>query len=434
MTIAAETRRDVWERRFFPSLIAATALAAAIRLYYVLTDDRWVIRGDGFDYFLSALRLADGGGYTRAWGQIGAPAAYHPPGWTTLLGGVAWLGGRTLRTHQLVGVVLGLGVVVLAGLIGRRYFDARVGVIAALIAAAYPGFWLLEGNVLAEPLALFVLGVLMLLVADLRDRPTLLRSGVAGVVCGLLTLVRSEQLMLLVLVVVPIVWLSSSLRRAERLARIAVAGLACLAVLAPWSIYNSARFGAPVFVSTGDGHTLLAGNCDPGSFRGENLGFVDTTCYVRLGKTHPQYDEARLNNEARRSAIANVRDNLTRMPVVVAARLGRTLAVYRPGATVKWVSDWMLVGRLPVWTWVVSFWFVLAFATVGVVLARRHRIWTWPLLAPAAIALFETVVFYGEPRYHSMADLGLIVLAAYGIVRLIAWRPRPAPADEAVPA
>ena len=161
------------ERRFWPAVAIITAVAAVAAAVLRPHRHRPVVGGDGLDYHLGALRLADGLGYTRGLGRHRRPARVHPPpGWTTLLGGVSWLGARSVQDHQLVGVALGLAVVVLAAMVGRRYFNARVGLLAACVAALYPGFWLLEGNMLSEPLGLALLGVVLLLVADLRDHPT----------------------------------------------------------------------------------------------------------------------------------------------------------------------------------------------------------------------------------------------------------------------
>src|SRR5262249_2756180 len=262
-------RNEPNRRQFRFVLGAIVAVAAVIRVAYAVTVKG--LAADGFYYHLAALRFADGDAYTSPFGDVGAPIAHHPPGWETLLGIVSWLGARSLRDHRLVGVVIGLGIVVLAGLVGRRYFNARVGLIAALLAALYPGFWLLEGNVLSEPLGLFVLGIFLLVVADLRDRPTVLRSVAIGALSGALALVRSEQLLLLFIVVAPVLLLARTLSMRKRLLCVLVAGLACGAVLAPWTIYNATRFRDPVLLSTNDGGLLLIGNCPPSTYTGRYL-------------------------------------------------------------------------------------------------------------------------------------------------------------------
>ena len=408
------------ERLFRPLLGATLALAATVRVVYVLVDDRVQPGGDGFSYHFEAIRLADGLGYTSAFGDVGQPIAHHPPAWVTLLGIITWLGGRSLRAHQCVAVALGLGVVLLAGLIGRRYINTRVGLIAALGAALYPGFWLIETNVLSEPLALVLVGALTLLVADLRGGPTLLRSVVVGAICGLLGLTRPEQLALLGIVVVPLLLLARSLSVRQRILRIAAVAITCGLVIVPWTVYNASRFEEPVLLSTNGGVLLLIGNC---SYSGERLGFYDTSCFFREARQHRSYDRSQMDVLARSVAVDNARDNLDRLPVVVPARIGRMLALFRPGQTVGWVGDWMATGTWLIWAWVVSFWVLLAAAIVGWIVARRRRQFSWPLVAPLVVAVFTVAISYGEPRYHTPADLGVMVLAAVALERLLV-RPR----------
>jgi 4-amino-4-deoxy-L-arabinose transferase-like glycosyltransferase len=406
------------ERYFSVLLGLSVALGAAIRLVYVFTDTRVFPGGDGFDYFLSGRRLADGYGYTSSLGDVGKPIAHHPPGWVTLLGIVNWLGAKTLHEDQLVGVVLGLGVVVLAGVIGRRFFNPRVGVIAAILAAVYPGFWLLEGGVLSEPLDLFVVGMFTLAVFGLHARPTMRRALIVGGLCGLLALVRSEQVGLLVIVVVPVIASAHGLSPRRRAALGLAACVVTGAVIAPWTIYNSTRFKDPVLLSTNDGNLLLLGNCPPFTYQGEKLGFYDLTCQQRNGRRHLGYDRSQLDSLNRHQALHYIKGNLGRMPVVVPARFGRLLAIFRPSQTVNWVADWMATGTSPIWGWVISYWFLIPFALLGAIGGRRERRFLLPLLGPVVIVAVSVAISYGEPRYHTPSDLGVIVLAAAGIERL----------------
>jgi 4-amino-4-deoxy-L-arabinose transferase-like glycosyltransferase len=417
------TKRTVdVERRFAPLLGAAVVLAAAVRFAYLLTDDRAVVGGDGFAYHVVGLRLADGLGYTYGVGGPTVPFAHHPPGWVTILGAVSWLGGRSQLAHQLVGMFIGLGVVAVIGLVGRRYFDARVGLVAAGLAALYPGFWVLEGSILSEPLDLLVLGVLTLVVADLRDRPTLARSLGVGALCGLLTLVRSEGLALMVILVAPVLLAAKSLPLRTRATRLGAAGLVCIVLIAPWAIYTSSRFSEPVLLSINGGYTLLSSNCPPATYNGERVGFYDQSCYNRLLLGEPNLDLAQVDARARDEAIDNIEDHWTELPAVVPVRLGRMLGVFRPAQTVGFVAEWLATPDWPVWAWVASFWVLLPFAVGGIVVARRTRRFLLPLLAPGVIALGFAITAYGEPRFHTPADLGIVVLAAAGMVRLVGGR------------
>ncbi len=400
------------DRHFGVGLISVVGLGAVIRFVYIFRDTRTLVGGDGFDYHFSALRLADGLGYTRVVGNAGAPAAHHPPGWVTVLGVASWMGARSIRAHQVVAVVIGLGLVAVVGLVGRRYFDARIGLIAGAIAAVYPGFWVLEGNLLSESLALLVLGLLLLVIAGLREHPTLARSIGTGALCGLLALVRSEQLALVVLVVAPVLLLSRTLSMLRRVLLVVAAVCACLIVIAPWAIYNSTRFKDPVLLSTSDGGLLLDGNCPPKTYSGPLLGWYDTTCLRALPTEHPGFDESQTDALARRDAKQNIVHNVSKLPVVVPARFGRLIALYHPSQTVGLVAAWMKTKSAPIWAWVVSYWLLLPLALAGVVIAWRRRAFVLPLLGPAIIVAVDVAMSYGEPRYHTMSDLGTIVFAA----------------------
>ena len=82
------------DRRFWLGVACAVALGAVVRFTYLFHGAPVFVRGDGFDVPREALRLADGLGYTSAFGDTGAETAHHPPGWVTLLAGVTEAGGR----------------------------------------------------------------------------------------------------------------------------------------------------------------------------------------------------------------------------------------------------------------------------------------------------------------------------------------------------
>ena len=429
--VAEPATKPALEQHFGWMLGAVVALGAAVRLTYVLTDHRVQIGSDGYDYHYSALRLADGLGYTQAFGSVGAPTAHHPPGWVTFLGVVSWLGARSQRDHQLATVAVGLVVVVLTGLVGRRYFNARVGLVAALIAAAYPGFWVLEGNMLSEPLALLFLGCFLLVVADLHDRPTLARSVLVGVISGLLALTRSEELALLILVVAPVLLLARALTVRRRIAYFAVVLVSCGAVIMPWTLYNTTRFKEPFLLSTNDGASLLAGNCAPATYTGMKLGWYDTTCTLQIAQQHPSLDRSQLDSLDRDRAIRNTMDHGGRMFVVVPARFGRLLAVFRPSQTVGWVADWMTTGTRLIWAWVASFWLILVLGILGGIQARRSGVFILPLLGPVIATIAVTAIGnIDHLRYHTLADLGIIVFAAVAVTSWPARPTRPSPSVE----
>jgi hypothetical protein len=56
-----------------------------------------------------------------------------------MLAGVSFFGGTSVVAHQLTEVALDTLAVAAIGLVGREVVSDRVGVIAAVLAAVYPG-------------------------------------------------------------------------------------------------------------------------------------------------------------------------------------------------------------------------------------------------------------------------------------------------------
>jgi hypothetical protein len=407
------------DMRFRRGILGAVALGAVIRFTYLFAAAPTEVGGDGLDYHLSARRLADGLGYTTAIGQTGMENAHHPPGWVTVLGAVTELGGRSMRAHQVTGLIIGLAVIAMAGLVGRRYAGRRVGVIAAVGAAVYPGFWMLDVQILSEPLGLVALGMVMLALADLWERPSLRRALLTGALLGVLGLVRAEQLALLPLALAPILLLNKRISLRRRLAWTATATLTALVVVAPWTVYNFSRFEEPVVLSTNLGPTVLAGNCPPATYTGEVAGSFDITCVVATAMRNPERDLSELDALYRDAAVDNMRDNLDDLPGTVLARYGRLLGVYRPSQTVDIDAAWFGSARWPVWAWIASFWVVAALGVIGSWAMRRSGRFQWPLVAPVVIVVLVTTTTFGDPRYHTIADLGIVVLAAVAVERLL---------------
>jgi Dolichyl-phosphate-mannose-protein mannosyltransferase len=412
----AGTARDA---RFWVAVGSAVVVGAVVRFVYLFRSAPIFVASDGFIYHEEALRIADGLGYTSPIGDVGAEWAHHAPGWVTLLSWVTEAGWRSMWEHQAVGLLTGLVLIVVAALVGRRYAARRVGVLAAFLASVYPGFWVLEAQILSEPLGLVVTGVLMLVVANMWERPTLARAVLAGAVTGLLALVRSEQVALLVITVAPILLLNRRLTARRRVAWAGAAAATTLVTIAPWTMYNLTRFEQPVVLSTNIGFTLLAGNCPPTTYVGERIGSYDLRCDLALNLRDPDLDRSEHDRLAGREALSNVRDNMARLPEVVAARHGRVLGVFRPSQTVAIAASWAGSATWPVWAWVGSFWLVAPLAACGSAILRRSRVFQWPLIAPLGIVVLAVTVAYGEPRYHTPADLGLLVLAAVAIDRLL---------------
>ena len=277
-----------------------------------------------------ALRLADGLGYTSAFpATAGAPIAHHPPGWVTVLGVVSWLGARsTARRTSWSASRSGSASSSLTGLVGRRYFNARVGVVAALIAAAVPGLLGARGQrALRAARARSSSGVLTLVVATSasarRSAAVVRRRRDRGLARPD---ARPEQLALLVIVVVPILlgarasvdaWQRSRSHRGAR-SRLRC-GDPAVDDLQQHPLRGARRCCRPTAAS------LLLHRQLPARapYGGKHLGWYDNDLLDRRHRwaQHPGLDRSQLDPIYREQAIAEHPDHLDEMPVVVPAPL-----------------------------------------------------------------------------------------------------------------
>jgi hypothetical protein len=136
------------------------------------------------------------------------------------------------------------------------------------------------------------------------------------------------------------------------------------------------------------------------------------------GDGHPDLDPSQQDIE-NRHRFDNVHDDPGRLPATLLAHYGRVLEVFRPAEMVDINAKWLNGASRPVSAWVTSFWLLAPPAVVGSVLLRRSRRFQWSLVAPMVIVLMVVAVAFGDPRYHTLADLGLVLPAAVIVGQLV---------------
>jgi 4-amino-4-deoxy-L-arabinose transferase-like glycosyltransferase len=387
-------------------LVAVAAAGALWRLGY-LAVARWgnpLPGSDALYYGLQAVRNTEGDWFRR--GLTDAPGAAHGP--LTVLYLTPWslLPGEFSDWQRLGNTVLGCLTPLVLGLAGRRLAGPQAGLVAAAVAAVYPNLWINDALVMSETLAIFVASLALWAALAFDERPTLRGAAFLGLLTGLGALVRSE-IALWVAGFALLAWWRHHLRAAALV--VAVAGVTIL----PWAAYNLTRFEHPVLLTTNDGATLLGANCE--RTYTEELGGWSLFCLLESDLANPDADESELSAVQRDEALEFVGDHLDRVPVVVAARLGRSLDLYGLGRTVALdVSE-----EKPAWgAWagIVLWWLLAPVAVVGwwATEPPRRR---W-LVVPVLAVLATTVLFYGAHRIRASAEPAVVLLAAAGVVRL----------------
>jgi dolichyl-phosphate-mannose-protein mannosyltransferase len=415
--------------RFWLGLAALTLLAFAVRLAYGLAADLPRGLGDDIWYHSVANGLVDGRGFSDPFRSIGPngilfgtagdpiPTAFHPPLFPWLLAVLSELGLRSYTAHLALGWAFGAGTVLVIGLIGRRLGGERAGLLAALAGALYLPLAINDSLGMSE--SLYGLTIALVLLAALRfhERPDARRAAWLGAAIGVAALTRKEALVLVVLLA-PLV-----VRAAPRgWRRLGITAAVAVVLLLPWSIRSSLEFDRPVFVSTADGSVIAGANL-PSTYHGDMLGGWDFN-----GLYSTPTGRADIRNEAvqserwRREGIDYALDHAGRLPVVIAARLGRTWSVYpfAPADKAQFASDNYDHMRRTEYAAMLAYLAALLLAAYGFPTVPRQL--RWLLLAPVALVMAVSVLGFGDLRFRQAADVVLALLAGLGVARFLARR------------
>jgi hypothetical protein len=413
---------------FGPLLAVVVAAGVVVRIGYDLLVDVH----PGFDavwYQFQAGNLADGRGYVDPQAAfergVNIATANFPPLWPGLLSFANRLGWDTELSYQVVGAVVGGVTVMLVGLLGRRCFGPRVGIVAAAVVAVSPPLVIADASVMADSLFVMFIALALLLAVDAHSPGGWWDRGwwpwvALGAVLGLATLTRSDGLLLTPFIVGG-AWLARGPSRSSAPAR-GRAGLGALAavvtlvvVLVPWTVSRSRALDTLVVVSSNSGSLLEGANCDE-TYGGPGLGSWDAECLVFT--RDPELTEAESASRARDAGFTYARDHWTRLPVVGAVRVLRTWGFYDPidQARIEAVESRRSGWQVTAWVWSLG---LLAVAALGAVRTRSR----WRQLAPLlAVVLGVTVVAllsWGNSRFRLAAEPALAVYAAAAISPLL---------------
>ncbi len=388
---------------------------------HVLADEAW--------YVHVANNLVHGRGFVF---YPGVPTALHGPLTVLLLGPAALLEphGYTLQ-RATMGLLGALGVVAIA-YAARELAGSRVGLLAAVLAALYPGLWVNDLVATSESPAVVLLALVVYLALRYRRHPSTTGLVLQGLALGVLALDRGELSVLGLLVVVPAV--VSVARASPRAAQAMLRGLAVVAVLAiavvtPWSAYNESRFHQPVLISNDLGQTLVGANC-PESYYGKLTGYDGRTCFypvlAREVRAQPRANEAQQDTWFRNEAVRYAIDHWRRWPVVAVYRELWLWSLWEPGWTVYMSGVYLGRPQWIAWSQIVAFWLLVPLAIYGFVLARRRRVRTAELVTMVAFTAVLGLLVVGHLRYRIPTEVAFVLLGAVALDHVVPVRGRPA--------
>ena len=432
-----------WGRRALPplpplsrrarlALLVIVGVGAVLRVLWALKAQHPVELRDPVLYLILSDHVASGDGYRYGFEADQGVTAYYPPGYPLALGAVLavvrLLAGDASAFDVAVwfNVVLSVATIGLVFVLGRRLADVRVGLVAAAIWALWPNLVLHSAVVLTETLFLFLL-VLMLVVLlgnpESARLPGRARLITVGVLFGITLLVRPVSAV--VAPVFLVLWWGAGVKAA--LWRLALVGVATLAVLVPWSIRSTLVMDEPVAMSLNFGDNLCLGH-NPGASGG--FGDLGAYCYTAEGLPRPESETVRQSENIDRAVdyiVDNPGETLRRTPSKLRITLQNDhdgLQVAEDFGEAPLLSDG---GRDLVKAVANGFYYLVAVASIagGVVLLRRPdpaRRGLFLVVAGAA-QLIAPLATFGDARFKMPIYPTLAICAAVALVAL--WDRRP---------
>jgi 4-amino-4-deoxy-L-arabinose transferase-like glycosyltransferase len=227
------------ERHRRAALIGVLVVALALRLITALIIPmEYRFRDDAAAYVSIARHLLTLGVFGP---EPGVPYALIPPGYPLFIAGIFALTNYSLIAVRLVQVALGTLMVWLTYLVGGQVTGRRIGLLGALVSAAYPVWVIWPALILTETLyAVLVLIFTWCLVRSMKVCAAQY-AALTGVAFGLALLTREALFLFPLLLPFALWWSRVSWRHAWRY--LLLFAVAALLVLSPWLIRNGRTFG-----------------------------------------------------------------------------------------------------------------------------------------------------------------------------------------------
>lgn len=391
------------------TLLLIFAIAFGIRLWAVTAYPVEPV-ADAADYHRLATGLANGFGYVNA---AGLPTAWRPPGYPLFLAAIYVVSGPDVGAATIVQAGVGSVTAILIAVLGFLVAGRRVGVIAGLLAAVYPGFFWLPRVLLSENVSLFLTtAALCCAVMAARNR-SWRWALLLGVLLGISILVRGTNLMVAASVIVGFVVLfwkdRVSYGTAAAVVLLTIAGM--IVVMAPVTIRNYRLFHRFIPIATQDGVTFYSSYWPPqkdGRLIWGNLASDDDPV---VRESLNQGDEAHVSQYYNRVTIQRLRNNPGHFFRLLPSKLISLAAPF------DW--EWFPHRTGHSRSFNAAYVFILPFALAGAWWLWWRRVADqWLLWIVPISVVIQSVIFYGSPRFRIPAELIAIVMAAVAVSNL----------------
>jgi 4-amino-4-deoxy-L-arabinose transferase-like glycosyltransferase len=399
-------------------LVLSVLLRVAAAIY--LGDRVEVLPGtsDQVSYHHLALRVIAGEGFSfgEDWWpatRAGEPTAHWSFLYTLYLVLIYSLfGPHPLVARLIQAVIVGVLQPWLAYRLGKTLFTPKVGLWAAFLTAVYAYFIYYGGTLMTEPFYITaILGVLSLAIQLAQPGSNKWKTSLLlGLALGATVLMRQLFLLFVPFLLLWVFWSSWRSKGGVRLLHYAIPVLVVAAMIAPFTIYNTARFGHFVLLNTNSGYAFFWGNHP--YYGSKFIPILSEEEYLALLPVDQLYlDEAALDSELLRRGIQFILDDPGRYALLSLSRIPAYFE-FLPKPESGLISN---LSRM------LSFGILWPFMLVGLGMAwknRSHRFWdalASPKFLLVLFALVYTVIHvltWTLVRYRLPVDAVLLVFAS----------------------
>jgi len=380
---------------------------------------------DGLWYYTRAIGIAEHWRYE----ENGIPTAYWPVGYPGFLGLLFAVTGPSILAAQLANLAFATLSCWLVYRISQQLFaDELAARLAILILAIYPNHVAYTALIASEPLYTVLLLLFSYWLIRSRARSPVLGIGLA---IGLGTLVKSQTALLAaVLVLLAIVLTPKWHERRQVLAKSVLMGLVALAVVLPWTVRNYMVLGAPVFVSTNGGMSLLAGN-NPSMVGLWHRDYAMDAPLLAEAE-FSVVNQVAADRRARALALQWIRDNPRDFISIMPQKLWRLWAPdgeaeWSYDETTPWYDEYRHYFRTVRYANQALYVAVLALAGLALIRLIRRRANGWSFYGYVVAAFFTalSLVFSGQSRYHYPVMPFMIMYAGWYLASSLTVGPNP---------
>jgi 4-amino-4-deoxy-L-arabinose transferase-like glycosyltransferase len=391
------------------TLILVAAVLIRIPIALLMGDQITVLPGiqDQVSYDALARSLLDGRGYgfTEKWYPF-TPANTPTAHWSFvyplyLAGTYAVTGYHPLAARLLQVAVGGALLCFLVYLIGRRVANENTGLVSAGLAAVYGYFIYYSAALMTETFFIILVLLILYLSLELKEKPTLARWALLGLVLGVAALLRQT-----VLLFVPflLLWLFWELKQAGiRWWHFTVPIVVIILMIAPWTIRNYLVFDHFLLLNSNAGYALYASN-------NPNLGsdWRNELVVMPVPKELAGQNEAQLDRALTKKGFEFILADPERY---LRLTLNKSLEYFR-----FWPSNDS--GRISNLNRVLSFGLYLPLMFAGIYLSLSRWRNFLPLYLFIVIHTGIHLLSWPAPRYRLPVDAVLMVFAGLTLIEL----------------